>query len=140
MRIAMIASECVPFAKTGGLADVVGALPKALGRLGREAIVILPLYGSIDYRGRGLELWMAQIGVWMGNTLEWCAVHRGVGDGGTATYFIQHDRYFDRDGLYHDPGFNDYPDNPRRFALFSRAALQLLIDMHWMPDIIHAHD
>lgn len=45
------------------------------------------------------ERWMAQIGVWMGNTLEWCAVHRGVGDGGTATYFIQHDRYFDRDGL-----------------------------------------
>ena len=136
----MISSECVPFAKTGGLADVVGALPKALRKFGHEAIVILPLYGSIDYRNHGLEPFMAQIGVRMGNALEWCAVHKAVCDGVITVYFIEYNQYFQRDGFYHDARFNDYPDNPERFAFFSRAALQLLHDMAWMPDIVHAHD
>ncbi len=140
MKIAMISSECVPFAKTGGLADVVGALPKALAKLGHEVVVILPLYGSVDIEKRGIKPFMAQIGVWMGNTLEWCAVHKAQSDGGITVYFIEYNKYFQRDGLYHDAWFNDYPDNPKRFAFFSRAALQLLRDMYWMPDIIHAHD
>lgn len=140
MKIAMISSECVPFAKTGGLADVVGALPKALRELGHEVIVILPLYGSIDYRKHGISHFMAPIGVWMGNTLEWCAAHKAVSDGGVTVYFIEYNQFFQRDGFYHDARFNDYPDNPKRFAFFSRAALQLLSGMSWMPDIVHAHD
>ncbi|HOW52159.1 MAG TPA: glycogen synthase GlgA [bacterium] len=140
MKIAMISSECVPFAKTGGLADVVGALPKALSKLGHEVVIILPLYGSVDIAKHGIKPFMAQLGVWMGNTLEWCAVHKAHSDGGITVYFIEYNKYFQRDGLYHDAWFNDYPDNPKRFAFFSRAALQLLRDMYWMPDIIHAHD
>ncbi|MBU4582165.1 MAG: glycogen synthase GlgA [Proteobacteria bacterium] len=136
----MISSECVPFAKTGGLADVVGALPKALRKLGHEVIVVLPLYGSIDYRKHGIELFIAPIGVRMGNSLEWCAVHKAICDGVISVYFIEYDKYFQRDGLYHDAWFNDYADNPKRFAFFSRAALQLLCDMNWAPDVVHAHD
>ncbi len=140
MKIAMLASECVPFAKTGGLADVVGALPKALSALGHEVIVILPLYGSVEVAKHSVVPFMDKLGVWMGNTLEWCAVKTAsLGDGVTA-YFIEHDRYFKRDELYHDAWFNDFPDNPRRFAFFTRAALQLLRDRYWIADIVHAHD
>jgi len=140
MKIAMIASECVPFAKTGGLADVAGALPKALTGLGHEVIVIHPLYGSIDRDRHAIVPFMDRIGVWMGNTLEWCAVHKATGIGGITVYFIEYDKYFRRDGLYHDAWFNDFPDNPKRFAFFTRAALQLLRDLYWIPDIVHAHD
>lgn len=140
MKIAMISSECVPYAKTGGLADVVGALPQALAGLGHEVVVILPLYGCVDKEKHRLRPCMEQLGVWMGNTLEWCAVHQATAESDVPVYFIEHNKYFQRDGLYHDAWFNDYPDNPRRFAFFSRAALQLLRDLYWMPDIVHAHD
>ncbi len=140
MKIAMIASECVPFAKTGGLADVVGALPKALAALGHEVIVIHPLYAAVDPNKHGLDVFMEKLGVWMGNTLEWCAVKTAPLGDGVTVYFIEHDRYFKRDGLYHDAWFNDFPDNPRRFAFFTRAALQLLRDRYWIADIVHIHD
>ncbi|MBN2006507.1 MAG: glycogen synthase GlgA [Anaerolineae bacterium] len=135
----MFTSECVPYAKTGGLADVVGALPQALRALGHEVIVVMPKYAAIDARKFNLRPFLAPLGVWMGNTEEWCAVH--VADnGGVPVYFIESDQYFDRSGLYHDADFNDYGDNPRRFAFFTRAALQLCHDMGFAPDIVHAHD
>ncbi len=140
LRIAMIASECVPFAKSGGLADVVGALPAALHALGHEVIVILPKYRVIDAARHGLKPFFPSLGVWMGNTQEWCAVHAAPLSAGVSAYFIESDKYFDRYGLYHDPDFNDYGDNPRRFGFFTRAALQLCKDMGFRPDIIHAHD
>ena len=139
LNIAMIASECVPFAKTGGLADVVGALPKALQDLGHNVIVILPKYSSIDAQKHGLRRSFDSIGVWMGNTQEWCAVDRTTVEG-VPVYFIEHNLFFARDGLYHDADHNDFMDNARRFAFFSRAALQLCIDMRFQADIIHAHD
>ena len=70
----MISSECVPYAKTGGLADVVGALPKTLRAMGHEVIVIMPKYSSIDVEKFGLHRELNFLGVWMGNALEWCAV------------------------------------------------------------------
>ena len=141
LRIAMIASECVPFAKTGGLADVVGALPKALKALGHEVIVIMPKYGTLDAGEYRLRRYFDQLGVWMGNTLEWCAVDTTrTRDGDVPVYFIEHDGYFDRAGLYHDPELNEYLDNARRFAFFTRAALQLCRDMRFDADIVHAHD
>lgn len=139
MKIAMIASECVPYVKTGGLADVVGSLPAALGKLGHEVIVVLPLYSMIDDQRYGLQLFLPSLGVWMGNELEWCAVHQAEMQG-TPVYFIESNKYFARFGLYHDASFNDYLDNPRRFGLLTRAGLQLCKDINFAPDIVHAHD
>jgi starch synthase len=140
MKIAMVATECVPFAKTGGLADVVGSLPAALGKLGQDVIVILPLYGAIDRARHRIEPFLAPLGVRMGNILHWCAVHRAVGPDGGGVFFIEYNDYFQREGLYHDARFSDWPDNPRRFAFFCRAALELLRAMRWQPDVVHAHD
>ena len=139
MKIAFIASECAPYAKTGGLADVVGALPQALHRLGHEPIVILPKYALIDYNRFGLRPFLGSLGVWMGNTQEWCAVFAAK-NAGVPIYFIESHQFFSRYGLYHDAEFHDYQDNPRRFGFFTRAALQLCRDMGFAPDIVHCHD
>jgi len=139
LKIVMITSECVPFAKTGGLADVVGALPQALRALGHEVIVVMPKYAQIDAARHGLRPFLSPLGVWMGDTEEWCSVH--VADNqGVPVYFIEVQKYFARSGLYHDAEFNDYGDNPRRFAFLTRAALQLCRDINFKPNIVHAHD
>ncbi|MFN8475011.1 MAG: glycogen synthase GlgA [Anaerolineae bacterium] len=139
LKIAMISAEAVPFAKTGGLADVAGALPKTLRQMGHDAIVIMPYYSAINYNGYSPHLFMSSLGVWMGNYLEWCAVYTTEVDG-VPFYFIDSQKYFARDGVYHDRDYHDYLDNPARFGFFTRAALQLLRDTGFKPDIIHAHD
>lgn len=140
LNVLMITPECVPFAKTGGLADVVGALPASLKKLGHDVRIVMPLYGTIDRKKFNLTVFMKSLCVWMGNKEEWCSVLKGEADGGVAVYFIEYNNYFQRDGLYHDKEFNDYYDNPRRFAFLTRAALQLAIDMKFKTDIVHAHD
>ncbi|MEA3309883.1 MAG: glycogen synthase GlgA [Chloroflexota bacterium] len=140
MKIAMIASECVPFAKTGGLADVVGALPGALKALGHDVIVIMPKYRDIDTQKYNLQRYLSPLGVWMGDSEEWCTVHSATNADAVPVYFIESDKYFDRAGLYHDAEFNDFLDNPRRFGFLARAALQFCRDIRFYPDIIHAHD
>ena len=141
LRIAMIASECVPFAKTGGLAVVVGSLPAVLKARGHDVIVILPKYSDIRFDRYPIERFMGTMGVWMGgNALEWCSVFRHITPAGVPVFFIEYDTYFRRPGLYHDAAMNDFRDNPRRFAFFTRAALQLCRDMSFSPDIVHVHD
>jgi len=140
LKIMMLASEGVPFIKTGGLADVVGALPAALGALGHEVIVILPKYGRIDAQKFELELAHSPMGVWMGDSEEWCAVYQAGGAVKIKTYFIEALKYFARDGIYHDAEFHDYDDNPRRYAFFTQAALQFCKDIGFAPDVVHAHD
>lgn len=139
LKILMISSEVVPYAKTGGLADVVGALPQVLQRLGHEVIVVMPKYGSIDAQKFGLRRHWDSMGVWMGNMQEWCAVDVADNDG-VPTYFIEHNNFFARPGLYHDDNYNDYLDNPRRFGFLTRAGLQLAQDLRFEPDIVHVHD
>jgi starch synthase len=138
-RILMIASECVPYAKTGGLADVVGGLSKALRQRGHDVRVVIPKYNLVDYNRFHLQPFLSPLGVWMGNTQEWCAVHMTINEG-VPVYFIESNKYFDRWGLYHDADYNDYLDNPRRFALLTRAALQLCHDIGFPPDVVHGHD
>lgn len=139
MRIVMIASECAPYAKAGGLADVVGALPKVLGALGHEVIVVMPKYSLVDTERHSLRPVLRSMGVWMGDTQEWCSVDQADGEG-FPVYFIEAHKYFSRWGLYYDPDFNDYQDNPRRFGFLTRAALQVCKDIGFKPDIVHAHD
>jgi len=137
VKVAFVASEGVPFSKTGGLADVVGALPKALAALGHKVEVILPRYRSTP---AGARVPHAQsLTLPLGSGYKYAAVQ----DGGRAhhiqTYLIDCPEYFDRDGLYQQRG-EDYPDNAQRFAAFSMAALEFLKHGETPPDIIHCHD
>ena len=115
LKIAILASEAVPFVKSGGLADVAGALPKALRALGHDAIVILPKYSHLDAAKFDLRPFLNPLGVWMGNTEEWCAVET-LTHAGVPFYFIEFQRYFDRFGLYHDRELEKYSDNGCRFG------------------------
>ena len=140
LKIVMVTPECVPYAKSGGLADVVGALPTALQNLGHAVIVVMPMYRAIDIEKFNIQLYLSPMGVWMGDAEEWCGIHNTKNPDGVPIYFVESKKYFDRDGLYHDTEFNDFLDNPRRFAFLSRAALQLCKDIGFKPDIVHAHD
>lgn len=122
MRILMAASEGVPFSKTGGLADVVGALPQAIARLGHEVAVVLPRYRMTKLATSRTAL--ASITIPLGHRLHFPAVLEGPQVDGVHTFFIDYPPYFDRDALYGTPEAGDYPDNAERFALFSRAVLE----------------
>lgn len=140
MKILFCASECVPFAKTGGLADVVGALPKALERLGHEVKIVMPRYYDIDRNE--LELVPGALGVPMGplGTL-WAGVYRShLPKSGVEVYFIDYEIYFGRKNLYTDEHGFSYVDNDQRFAFLSKASLELAKKIDFMPDIVHAHD
>jgi starch synthase len=137
VKVAFVASEGVPFSKTGGLADVVGALPKALAALGHDVEVILPRYRSTPAGASVPDAQSLTLPLGIGYRFA------SVQDGGRAhqvqTYLIDCPEYFDRDGLYQRKG-EDYPDNAYRFAAFSMAALELLKHGTASPDIIHCHD
>lgn len=139
MKIVMISAECVPFAKTGGLGDVVGALPRVLKKMGHQVIVVMPRYSLIDGDRYNLRKVLAPMGVWMGENEEWCAVQL-TDEIGFPVFFIESDKFFTRYGIYHDVDFHDYQDNPRRFGFLTRAGLQLCKDINFVPDIVHVHD
>jgi starch synthase len=137
MKIAMIASEAVPFSKTGGLADVLGTLTTALERLGHEVILIVPAYrcalrGEFHMRELPLELSVA-----LGDRQETATVLQSTIGKAISVYLIRADRYYDREHLYGPPA-GDYPDNAERFAFFCRAALEVL--RAYPVDVVHAHD
>jgi starch synthase len=139
LKIAFVASEVVPFAKTGGLADVAGALPKALKKLGHEIIVIMPRYYKIDKtKFTKLE---EPLGVPMGTMGElWAAVYMTtLPNSDVPIYFIDYERYFGRSGLYEENN-HSFEDNGERFVFFSKAAMQLCKMLHFTPDIFHAND
>jgi starch synthase len=143
VKILMVASEAVPYAKTGGLADMVSALSIALVRLGHEVKIVMPRYYSID-RSK-LEQLPGAMGVPVGGGEEWSAVYTTVMPGTPAkkpidVYFIDHEIFFGRDGIYGIPSQPDFLDNPRRFTFFCRAAFQLCRKIGWYPDVLHAHD
>jgi starch synthase len=139
LRVLMIASECAPFVKAGGLGDVVAGLSKALHALGHEVRVCLPLYASIDRQRFGLRPERTAC-VHMGQREEnWVGVQSGSLDGEVPVWFLDYDRFFGRPGIY-DENRREYTDNAFRFALLSKAALQICKDTGWIPDIVHVHD
>jgi starch synthase len=137
MKILMVASECVPFAKTGGLGDVVGALSRALAELGVETAVVLPGYQSVMEKFRP-EATGIEIGVALDGTKTAAKVSKVAAKGGAPVYLIGNDDYFRRPDFYGTPE-GDYPDNAERFAFFSKAALEFAASSGpW--DVIHCHD
>ena len=138
MKIAMIASEANPFAKTGGLADVLGALSVALEHLGHEVTVILPAYRCALRGGFVLQETGRTVAVPVGDRQESGTVLRASINKNVSALLIRADRYFDREFLY-GTATADYPDNAERFSFFCRAALEVLRQDE-PADIIHAHD
>jgi len=132
MRVAILSSEAVPFAKTGGLADVAGALPKALGKQGVDARVILPLYQQIDESLLNDAVIRDLPVPWRGGTRP-TRVYESDASGAPA-YLIHSQEYFDKPSIY------GYSDDHERFAFFSRAALTLMKHLEWQPDIVHGND
>jgi starch synthase len=143
MKILMVSSEAIPFAKTGGLADMVSSLSISLAKLEHEVKIIIPRYYSVDREG--LKILPGALGVPVGGGEEWGAVYTASMPGSTkknpvAVYFIDHEIYFGRDGIYGTPFEPDFLDSPRRFTFFCRAAFQLCRKIDWYPDVVHAHD
>ena len=140
MKIYSIASEVDPFAKTGGLADVAAALPKALAALGHDVRVVLPLYRQVDRQKFGLRKTASSVPVTVGSQTRTLSVWEGLlPKSRVPAYFLECAPLFDRDGLYQDKG-RDHPDNLERFSVFSQGALRLLPVLGWKPDVVHAHD
>ncbi len=134
LRVLVVASEGVPYIKTGGLADVIGALPKALRRLGHDVRVVLPLYKNIDPQRWDLRSTICDLAVPLTETPERVSVLETPAGQDVPFYFIECERYFDREKLY------GYHDDGERFILFCRAALELVRALDWAPDVIHCHD
>lgn len=139
LKVLCIASEMVPFIKTGGLADVAGVLPKVLKKMGHEVICVIPKYSDLKLAKHKVESVFPAMGVWMGGQEEWCSIFKVVEEG-ISVYLVEFHNYFSRPGLYHDREFNDYQDNPARFALLTRAALELARNLKFKADIVHSHD
>ena len=136
MHIAFVASECVPYSKTGGLADVVGALPRALASLGHQVSVYLPRYRQTKLADP--DTVVRSITIPFDDKYRFCSV---VAEGTSAAvkfYFVDYPPYFDREALY-GTSASDYPDNAERFALFSRAVIEAS-KVLGVPHVFHCHD
>jgi starch synthase len=138
LKVLFVASECVPFAKTGGLADVVGALPIALAARGHDVRVVLPRY-RVAKKHAADRLPIA-LGVPLGRGEAWCGVWEARFPRGDArVYLLEHDVLYDREGIYGDAG-GSFGDNLVRYALLSRGAIRLADAIGFAPVIVHVHD
>lgn len=139
MKVAIVASEAAPFAKTGGLADVVGALPKALFRLGHEPLLIMPYYRRIARLNLPLDE-AARIEVPIAGQIRHGRVLEGSLPGSDCPVcFLENDAYYDREGLYNENG-GDHADNCARFAFLSRGAIEATRMLGFDAHVFHAHD
>ena len=134
LKILLVAAEVAPFAKVGGLADVAGALPKALKALGHDVRVVMPRYGSIDVEKYGLRRIVTNLGVPLAHQPVNADVLEGRIAGEVPIYFIDNQQFFGRDGMY------GFWDDDARFIYFSRAALEMLRPLDFRPDVIHVND
>ncbi|MDE3117892.1 MAG: glycogen synthase GlgA [Nitrospirota bacterium] len=142
LKILFVSPEAAPFAKTGGLADVAGALPCALAKLGHQVRLVIPRYGSIDGAAYGFKEWL-RLEVPSPSGAIPAVIERGVfSEEKVPVLALRHDPFFARAALYGEAG-RDYPDNLERFTFLCRAVMELLPRLAqdgWMPDVLHAHD
>ncbi|MBI4666937.1 MAG: glycogen synthase GlgA [Nitrospinae bacterium] len=138
LTVAFAVSEAAPFAKTGGLADVGGALPHALAELGHDVHLFMPLYRQVDRRAAGVTSKGIPLNVPISARVPSGKAYT-VRRNGLTVHFIEQAAYFDRDHLYNTPG-GDYADNCERFVFFCRGVLEALRALKIRPDVIHAHD
>ncbi len=134
-KVLFAASECAPFIKTGGLADVVGSLPRELVKLGADVRVMLPEYSAIPEEYRASWKLECEFTVDMGWRKQYCGVHSLEMDGVTF-YFLDNKQYFGREYIYGK--FTS--DEAERFAFFSKAVLEAMRHLDFYPDVLHAHD
>ncbi|MBI4365085.1 MAG: glycogen synthase, partial [Candidatus Latescibacteria bacterium] len=143
-RVAMLSAESVPYAKVGGLADVVGALSRAIADLGCSVAVFLPRYAGLNLPDASTLELVSQVEVPVRgeDTPGLLYALRGPDHPPHLThYFIANDRTFGRPGIYNDPATGEaYPDNAERFAFFSRACLEGMRALAFAPEVIHAND
>jgi starch synthase len=133
LRILFVGAECTPFFKVGGLADVVGSLPIALRAMGHDVRVIMPRYRPIDGRQFALKRVDRFIDVPAGSVARTTEIVESNVTG-VPTYFVWDERFFGRDQVY------GQPDEVMAFVFFSRAVIEFLRAIDWMPDVLHAHD
>ena len=139
LRILMLSAEVAPFAKTGGLGDVAGALPKALARLGHDVRVVMPAYREQEREAAagegGIAVVQGGLNVPTGEgPLPAGILETRLPGSDVPVYLIAERGLFDRPNIY------GYDDDPYRFAFFSRAALELTAALGWRPDVVHGHD
>ena len=134
MKILFVASEGLPYSKTGGLADVVEALPKALRALGHDVAVLLPRY----HANQVASILISSVTVGLGDTVRFPAIAEAAPVDGVRYFFVDDPPFFDRPELYGDRE-GDYPDNAERYAEFSRVAIEFMKRV-WLPDVVHCHD
>jgi len=134
MKILFVSSEGLPYSKTGGLADVIEGLPKALRELGHDVAVLLPRYPG----NKMSTTLISSLTLPLGDRVRFPAIGEGKTENGVRYLFLDDPEFFDRPGIYGDKA-GDYPDNAERFAEFSRAAIEVAKRV-WLPDVIHCHD
>ena len=140
MNILVATSEAVPFAKTGGLGDVSGALPIALAELGEQVSVIMPAFRSVKTCGEPIEPTGIDLEISIGKKTVRGSLLKGHLPGSQVpVYFVEQDDYFDRPELYGEDG-KDYEDNCERFVFFSRAVLEAIRLLNLKVDLLHAND
>ena len=139
LKVLFVSPEVEPFVKVGGLADMVGALPKELANLGHDVRIVSPAYGSVKRMGewRALD---APLGVDVGPEAQWARTWQTVLPGTTVpVYFLENHEHFARPEVYTGP-WGAHQDNDLRFAFLCRGALALVQQLDWIPDVIHCHD
>ena len=139
MKILFASPEAVPFAKTGGLADVSGALSRTLAQMGHEVSLILPKYRRVDERSFHLTKAGVRLQVSISQRVENAEVYVAELAPKFRAFFIRQDAYYDRDQLYGTPN-GDFEDNAERFTFFSRSLVEAAVALDLKPDIIHCND
>jgi starch synthase len=139
MTILLASSELHPYSKTGGLADMVGALAKYLARAGQRVGVVTPLYAGIQKKFPDLLATEMRISLPLGAGTGQADVWTLEPERNLTVYFIDHPGFFQRAGLYGERGA-DYPDNAERFFFFSKCVVHLARSLQWRPEIVHVHD
>lgn len=140
LNIVFASSEVTPFAKTGGLADVCGALPVDLAQMGHNVAVMMPAYRQVKQSGHAIEPLGVKFDIPIGNKIVRGRLLRGVLPGSDVPiFFVEQDDYFDRQELYRTRG-EDYKDNCERFVFYCRAVLESIRLLNLSVDVIHCHD